>query len=415
MPGADASVADWLAYQEQLHARPIDMGLERVAEVARRLGLLPNRTFTLTFAGTNGKGSSATLASLICREAGLRTGLYTSPHLYRYQERIRIDGEPVADAMLCQAFRAIEQARREISLTYFEFGTLAALWCFAQAQVQVQVLEVGLGGRLDAVNIVDADAAVVVSIGLDHQDLLGPDRESIGFEKAGVFRAERPAVCADPDPPRSVVQTAERLGARLWLKGRDFEYSGGADRWTWSGPGQRWVDLPLPGLPGDAQLRNASGVLAALLAVRDRLPVSEAAIRAALPRLQLPGRCEHRGQRILDVGHNAESAVVLAEHLRQLPDRGKIRLVLGMLSDKPVEAFAAALAPCVAESFFASLPPPRGLPAMELRQRASLGGLRGEAYSSVADALQAAEAASASEDWTVICGSFLTVAAVGNG
>ncbi|MDB5987968.1 MAG: bifunctional tetrahydrofolate synthase/dihydrofolate synthase, partial [Nevskia sp.] len=257
--------------------------------------MLPASAVTLTVAGTNGKGSSVTLASAIYRAAGYRVGRYTSPHLLDYNERVAIDDVPVADLALCRAFAAIEQARAEIQLTYFEFGTLAALWLFREARVDVQVLEVGLGGRLDAVNIVDADCAVVTNIGLDHLDWLGHDYEQIGYEKAGIFRAARAAICVQAAPPVSVVRVAAEIGAPLAVLGRDFQFQPQADgrSWNWSDAhGKHYDALPLPGLEGRVQLDNAAGVLAAVEALQSRVPVMSDAIRRALPQLQLRGRYE---------------------------------------------------------------------------------------------------------------------------
>ncbi len=410
-PRPEWGLAQWLAWQEQLHPRGIDLGLERVQRVAARLGLPGTGVRTLTVAGTNGKGSSATLAALIYRSAGYRVGLYTSPHLLRYNERIWIDGAPVADDALCRAFGQIELVRGDESLTYFEYGTLAALWLFQQARVDVQVLEVGLGGRLDAVNIVDPDCAVITNIGLDHTDWLGPDRESIGAEKAGILRPGRPAICVEADPPRSVVAAAADRKALMQVFSRDFGYEASATGWRWWGRDRGIAELPMPGLSGVAQLRNAAGVIAAVESLQAQLPVPDAAIRAALPALSLPGRFERRKQFILDVAHNVEAAAVLVENLKAESIAGRIHLVLGMLRDKPVESFCGMLAPLVGTTRFASLPPPRGLSAQELSARASTAGLQGGCHASVAEAIAAARASAGSEDRILVTGSFLTVAA----
>lgn len=409
-PSADATLADWLVYQERLHPKEIELGLDRVREVAARLALPQAGIPTLTIAGTNGKGSSATLAASIYRQAGYRVGLYTSPHLLHYNERIAIDGVAASDASICAAFAAIEMARENTPLTYFEYGTLAALWLFRESGVGVQVLEVGLGGRLDAVNLVDTDVALITSIGLDHMDWLGNDRERIGREKAGIFRAGRAAICADPQPPASIAAYAAELGAPLQNIDRDFHIQRDGDGWHWHSDARRLERLPLPGLPGDAQLRNASGVLAAIEALQSRLPVDQPAIRQALSRLKLPGRFQRHGRWILDVAHNAEAAEVLAENLRDAGITGKIRLVLGMLADKPVEAVGAALAPWVEQAWFVSLPPPRGLDAETLAQRSRAGGLAGIACVDIADAMRAARAVTMVDDVVVVTGSFLTVA-----
>ena len=411
-PAADARLADWLSYQERLHPRAIELGLERVRSVALRLGLLPSTAVTLTVAGTNGKGSSTTLAAGIFSAAGYRTGRYLSPHLVRYNERIAIDGVEASDESLCAAFAAIEQARGEIPLTYFEFGTLAALKLFRDAGCTVQVLEVGLGGRLDAANIVDADCALITNIGLDHQDWLGPDREAIGREKAGIARANRPAVIAEAEPPAALVETLQGLGARAIRAGRDYAIERGSGDWRWCPlQGPALDALPPPALAGDFQYANAAGVLAAVRALESQAPVTVAAIRAALSGMRLPGRFERRGRHVLDVAHNEEAAQVLADTLRAEPVRGRTLLVLGMLSDKPVEAVCAALATVVDAAWFASLPPPRGLEAEVLAARAAASGLCGRAAGDVEAAVRAAQAAAAAGDRIVICGSFLTVSA----
>ena len=404
------SLAEWLQWQESLNPRSIELGLDRIGRVARRLGLPDAGIRTLTIAGTNGKGSSATLAALALRKTGYRTGLYTSPHLLRYNERIVIDGAPAPDGDLCRAFRAIETARREIPLTYFEFGTLAALWLFREAQSQAQVLEVGLGGRLDAVNLVDADVALITNIGLDHMDWLGPDRESIACEKAGIMRAGRPAIYADPQPVAAIAAIADSLGVPLQQLDRDFSFSVQKTTWHWRGPGQALCDLPMPALRGANQLRNASGAIAAL--AHFPLPVPDAAIREALPDLQLAGRYQRVGHVILDVGHNAEAAAVLADNLLQDRAGGRIFVVLGMLSDKPVEAVGHELARCASRVFLGTLPGPRGLSAVALAHRLQDTGLSCEICADIPAAFANACDAAKKGDWVVVTGSYLTVAAV---
>ncbi|HUS24541.1 MAG TPA: bifunctional tetrahydrofolate synthase/dihydrofolate synthase [Candidatus Binatia bacterium] len=411
LPHSAWSLADWLAYQEALHPKSIALGLERVAQVAHRLGLPERRIRTLTVAGTNGKGSSATLAAGIYRAAGYRVGLYTSPHLLRYNDRIAIDSVPASDELLCRAFAAVEQARGDTLLTYFEFGTLAALWLFREARVEVQVLEVGLGGRLDAVNLVDADAMLITNIGLDHTDWLGPDRESIGREKAGILRAGRPAVLVERAPPASIAAAGAALGVELTQLGREFDFEPRAQDWRWHGGGQELDALPKPGLAGAVQMQNASGVIAAVNALQPLLPVQPEAIRAALPLLRLPGRFQREGRLILDVAHNTEAAAVLADNLRALLPSGRIWLVLGMLADKPVESFARQLAPLVHHAFLAGLPGPRGLSAGELAARSREVGWDAEQCGDVAEALARARAQADDQDWIVVTGSFLTVAA----
>jgi dihydrofolate synthase/folylpolyglutamate synthase len=409
-PDQQWTLADWLRWQESLNPRAIELGLERARAVAQRLGLLDFSRPTLTIAGTNGKGSSATLAALILQESSYRVGLFTSPHLLHYNERVAINGTPASDADLCRAFLAIEHARGDTRLTYFEFGTLAALWLFREAGVDAQVLEVGLGGRLDAVNIVDADVALITNIGLDHTDWLGPDRRSIGFEKAGILRSGRPAVCVDDAPPDTILQHAKAVMAPLLLLHRDFDFSAGANGWNWRGPGGDLHDLPMPGLRGAMQLRNAAGVIAALRQLS--LRVTEAAIRRALPALKLPARYQRIGDVVLDVAHNAEAAAVLADNLLAEHRDGRNLLVLGMLSDKPVEAVGHVLARCAQRVFVGTLPGPRGLSAGVLVQRLQGSGLDCIACADIPAAFAQARSEAQPGDWVVVTGSFLSVAAV---
>lgn len=406
------SLSDWLEWQERLNPRAIELGLDRSRTVADRLGLLPPACVTATIGGTNGKGSSATLAACIWQAAGYKVGRYLSPHLLRYNERIAIDGVDASDEAICASFAAIDAARGDLPLTYFEFGTLAALWLFREARVDVQVLEVGLGGRLDAVNIVDADAALVTNIGLDHTDWLGPDREAIGVEKAGIFRPGRPAICAEISPPASLRQQASRIAARWQQAGVDFVASRDGDRWHWRASDVRHAALPLPALPGAMQIDNAAGVLALVTALADRLPVGRAAIEAGLRGLSLPGRYQRVAGLIVDVAHNLESAAVLVEQLRADDNGGGVtRVVLGMLSDKPVAAVCARLAGVASRFYCAGLPPPRGLPAERLLEMAAASGVPASGHDNVALALAAARADAGPKDRIVVCGSFLTVAA----
>jgi dihydrofolate synthase/folylpolyglutamate synthase len=410
-PDSRASLDDWLRWQEALHPQAIALGLERVQRVAGRLGLPAPGPRTLTVAGTNGKGSSAALLTEIYRAAGYRVGTYSSPHLLRYNERVAIAGRPLSDAALVEGFQAVEAARDGVPLTYFEFGTLAALWLFRAAGVEVQVLEVGMGGRLDAVNLVDADGALITNIGLDHVEFLGRDRERIGFEKAGILRGGRVAVCVDPEPPASIDRQAAAVGASLWHLGRDYRWQPAADAWNWHGPASRHKKLPPPALAGAIQYRNAAGVIALVTRLQPLLPVPQTALRAGLVRVRLPGRFERRGRVILDVAHNVEAARVLADNLAQVGARG-LHLVVGMLADKPVEGFVQALAPRARRFYFGGLPPPRGLAGPVLRQRAAAAAPDAVVRDSVVEAYQVARAECAEGEMVVACGSFLTVAAV---
>ncbi|MEZ5540525.1 MAG: bifunctional tetrahydrofolate synthase/dihydrofolate synthase [Pseudomonadota bacterium] len=410
------TLAEWLAWQEQLHPRSIDLGLERVTAVARTLDLLQPACPVITVAGTNGKGSSVAMLESVYRSAGYRTGAYTSPHLLRYNERIRIDGHEVADDALCAAFARVDQARGDISLTYFEFGTLAALLLFRQAAPDLLILEVGMGGRLDAVNAIAADVALVTAIGIDHSAWLGADRAAIAREKAGILRAGRPAVCSDPAPPASLLAHAADLGVRCLCLGQAFSHRRHGDGWDWTGWYSRLERLPLPALSGTHQLDNAAGVLAVTELLGSRLPVGRAAIEAGLSTVRLAGRFQivpGSPQLILDVAHNPDGAAMLAGQLRENPVAGRTWLVLGILADKDAAGFVRALEGIVDCWCLAGLADSRGLDADALTQRlAEPGRARAlQRYGSVADALAAAQAAAADSDRIVVTGSFHTVAA----
>ena len=286
MHASNLSLNDWLLRLESMHPKAIDMGLDRVAAVAQLLGLKFSCP-VITVGGTNGKGSTCAMLESILLQGGYRVGLYTSPHLLHFNERARINGEIASDDALCAAFEKVDAARRDISLTYFEFSTLAILLLFVEAGLDAVILEVGLGGRLDAVNIIDADVAIVTSVDLDHQDYLGDTREAIGFEKAGIYRAGRPAICSDPAPPASLIDHATKIGADLWLFGRDFNYSGDRQQWNYGGRSLRRNSLAYPSLRGANQLLNASAALAALEALRDRLPLGAQEVRNGLVMVEI--------------------------------------------------------------------------------------------------------------------------------
>ncbi|QHS11443.1 bifunctional tetrahydrofolate synthase/dihydrofolate synthase [Sinimarinibacterium sp. NLF-5-8] len=403
------SLADWLHWQQTLHSKPIELGLARVRAVAERLNLLTPRALTVTVGGTNGKGSSSTLAAKIYQAAGYKVGLYTSPHLLDYNERVQVNGVTASDARLCAAFADIEAARADIPLTYFEFGTLAALWVFAHENVDVQVLEVGLGGRLDAVNIIDADAAIVTSIGLDHVDFLGHDREAIGFEKAGIFRAQRAAIVGDLAPPQSLLDHARAIGADLQVIRQHFAVHPHGDGFDWENPGQQFKNLPLPGIAGEAQLRNAACVIAAVQALQARAPVGMDALCQALPALRLPGRCDQRGRWIFDVAHNREAATVLADFLAQTPKVLTIG-VLGMLHDKPQAQVIQTLSAQIDAWVLVSLPGARGTAAAQLAAQMPRHA-RVRCCETMQQAMAEAEASAGEQGRIVVTGSFLTVAA----
>ncbi len=404
------SLADWLAYIERQHPQPIALGLDRVLEVFRKLELrIMCPVFTV--AGTNGKGSTCAMLESILRAAGYRTGLYTSPHLCRYTERVRLAGREVDDASLCEAFAAVESARGGVPLTYFEFGTLATFLLFAKAGIEAAILEVGLGGRLDAVNVVDADCAVLTSVGIDHVEFLGATREEIGREKAGIFRPGRPAIVGEPDPPSSVLNT----DANLQLLGREFGYQAQGTQWSYWGPVGKRAGLAHPALRGAMQLRNASAALAALDSLRERLPVAMQDVRRGLAEVSLPGRFQvlpGRPQVVLDVAHNPQAAAVLASNLGDSGYAPETIAVLGILKDKDIAGVVRAMAPRITRWHLASLPGPRGLDS------GSLAGIFSDlkikepvfAHRSVADALSAAKKEAGENDKIVVFGSFLTVA-----
>jgi len=410
------TLSQWLQWQETLHPRKIDLGLDRVAAVAARMGVLLPAGIVITVAGTNGKGSSVAMLESILRAAGYRVGAYTSPHLLRYNERIRISGKDIDDDSLCAAFQVVDDARGDTTLSYFEFGTLAALRLFCDAALDVVLLEVGLGGRLDAVNIIDPDIAMVTSIGIDHVQWLGNDRESIAREKAGIFRHGRPAIGCEVSPPVSLVQAAREIGAHWYGSGDQYHYVPREDSWDWNGPSGSYTGLPPPSLRGSQQLANAAGVLMALDLLQERLPVSETAIRNGLQDVVLPGRCQFLPgavEIILDVSHNPHGAARLAEVLGLSPCSGRTHLVLGMLDDKDVVGFVAELSSVVDHWYPASLDIPRGLSAGELdqRMRGLLSGNRIHPCMDVPTACREAGKNASAGDRIVVCGSFFTVAA----
>lgn len=406
----------WLARLERLHPAAIELGLERVRRVRDAMGLAP--AFPLVVVGgTNGKGSTCAYLEAILGAAGYRTGVYTSPHLLRYNERVRIAGVESADADLVRAFERVDAARGDTSLTYFEFGTLGAMAQFVEAGVDVAILEVGLGGRLDAVNVFDADAAVVTSVDLDHMDYLGDTREKIGFEKAGIYRARRPAICADPAPPASLVEHARRIGADLRCLGSDFAAQRADDHWAFRGREASWADLPLPAMAGSFQLRNAAGALALLDALRGRLPVDAQAVRQGLARARVAGRFQRIAaapEVIVDVAHNPEAARALAEALRERPVPGRTLAVVGMLADKDAAGVIAALSGAI-DAWWASTPDsPRALAAAALAAtlRDYAGGAPVQVQPDVKSALAEARGAAREGDRILVFGSFYTVAAV---
>jgi dihydrofolate synthase/folylpolyglutamate synthase len=413
-------LASWLAYLETLHPKSIAMGLDRVRSVLDRMHVTIDVP-VVTVTGTNGKGSTCAMVDSMLRSAGFHVGLYTSPHLLRYNERVVVDGTPVADDALVAAFNEVENARiasePPTPLTYFEFGTLAAFALFSRARLDAVILEVGLGGRLDAVNLVDADVAVLTSVDLDHLDYLGTTREDIGREKAGVFRPGRPAICADPDPPRSVLGHANAIGATLLRAGLDFGAVAEGKQWRYFGPGGPLFGLPHPALRGDYQLGNAAAAIATLACLRDRLVVPTSAIREGLTRVELPGRfmvLPGRPAIVLDVAHNPHAARALAACLGSMGFHPQTTAVVGMLADKDLDGVIAALRARIDRWYVTSLPGPRGARADLLRDRLVAAGVNPNAirtFSDVEDAYEAAAADADEADRIVVFGSFLTVAA----
>jgi dihydrofolate synthase/folylpolyglutamate synthase len=421
---------DWLAHCEQIHPKGIDMGLERVRKVAQRLGLA-FKCPVIMVAGTNGKGSTCAMLEAVLLEAGYRTGVYNSPHLVHFEERGRIRGDVVSAASLLPFFEAVERARLQadaaddadakgvISLSYFEFTTLVFLKLLADAFLDVAILEVGLGGRLDAVNIVDADCAVITSIDLDHMELLGNDRESIGREKAGIMRAGKPVVVSDPVPPQSVLQAAADLGADVWRFGHDFNFSGDKLQWGWAGRGRRYSGLAYPALRGANQLVNAAGVLAALTAVRDLLPVTAQAVRVGLSMVELPGRFQivpGQPTLVLDVAHNPHSVAALAENLDAMGFYPCTHAIFGAMADKDLAPMLARLEPLVDRWYFTDLPTPRAATGADLASRwqpiQKRADVTADAFASPRLALDAAVAAAKPTDRIIVFGSFYTVGGV---
>jgi dihydrofolate synthase/folylpolyglutamate synthase len=407
---------DWLEWQQRLHPTTIELGLERVSRVLARTGWQRPRVPVITVGGTNGKGSTVALLDAVLRAGGHRVATFTSPHLVDYRERIRVDGMQVSAASLVAAFERIADALAQDSLTFFEFNTLAALLVFETACPGVILLEVGLGGRLDAVNVVDPDVAIVVSVGLDHMEFLGPDLESIGREKAGIFRAGRPAVFGTPQPPQTLRAHAAALGANLWVRGEHFEArSTGPDTWDFAVAGTVvHAALPQPALPGPIQQANAATVLAALELLVPRLPVPRAAVVAGLQSVRLAGRFQRvadaRGfEWVFDVAHNPAAAATLAASLRAVPVEGRTLAVCGMLGDKDVPGVLGSLDGAIDAWFAASSAGPRAIDDIELARRGRAAGVVMTPAGDIPEALHRAAVAARPGDRIVVLGSFHTV------
>ncbi len=414
IPQATSPLTTWLSYLGNLHTKAIDMGLERVGELGRQLNLLNPATKVITVSGTNGKGTTCHTLESIFLAAGLKVGVYSSPHLVRYTERVRIQGKEATEHDFCRVFAAIEAQRGDISLTYFEYGTLAALQLFKEAALDVVILEVGLGGRLDATNIVDADIAAITSIALDHTDWLGADREHIGREKAGIFRRGRFAVVGEDDMPHSIADVAEELGTKLFRRGVDWHFTQHENSWDWVSGEQQFQMLSVPHLPL-ANAATAMGVIHCLLQQDDKISrsINEQAIHAGLRNARLPGRFQivrENPRIILDVAHNPHAAAYLVQKLSELPRSpdSHIRAVVGMLGDKDIAGTLVCLARQIDEWYCASLHELRGAEAEVLSGHL----MHARTFPDVETAWQQAIKDASVQDIIVVCGSFHTVAHV---
>ncbi|MDT8998792.1 bifunctional tetrahydrofolate synthase/dihydrofolate synthase [Paucibacter sp. APW11] len=421
---AQIRLDDWLAHCERLHPKEIDMGLARMHQMRDRLGLHFDVPVVMV-AGTNGKGSTCAMLEAIALQAGYRVGLYQKPHLVHFQERCRVGGAPVEAESLLAHFEAIEAARGELALTYFEFTTLAIMRRLAAEPLDLVILEVGLGGRLDAVNAIDADCSVITSIDLDHTEYLGPDRESVGREKAHIMRAGRPVIVSDPLPPASIAAYAAEVGADLRQLGRDFSYSGDRQQWNWVGRSKRFSGMAYPALRGVNQLLNASGVLAVFEALHQRLPISAQAVRTGLALVELPGRFQvvpGQPMLVLDVAHNPHAVAALAQNLDQMGFFPHTHAVFGAMADKDLATILGRIAPLVDSWHFTDLPLPRAATAAALAQafetERTAGRLRCPQALAMAqhanpmEALQAAAADAEPADRILAFGSFHTVGGV---
>ena len=413
------TLSEWLDRIEQMHPADVELGLERVAAVRDRMAIsLPG--LVVSVAGTNGKGSVCAMLEAIALESGFRVATYTSPHFIDFNERARINGEPAADEDLVAAFETVEAARQGVALTYFEFTTLAIVWLFAARSPDLTILEVGLGARLDAVNLFESDCAVVTCVDIDHTSFLGNTREKIGWEKAHIYRPGKPAICADPLPPNSVIEHAEKIGADLWLFGRDFNYNGDRQQWAYAGRNQRRNSLAYPALRGANQLLNASAALAVLEALKSQLPVTQQAVRTGFATVTLPGRCQMlagRPQVVLDVAHNPHAAAHLAANLDNMGFFPFTYAVFGTMADKEVDRILDAMGDRIDHWLVVDLPTPRAIDAEELAARLQARGFGQEGERTVTTfkdarlALAKAHERAEEADRIVVFGSFYTVAA----
>jgi dihydrofolate synthase/folylpolyglutamate synthase len=413
---ADFDLNDWLAFIEALHPKDIEMGLGRVNQVKQRLNLKTDFP-VITVAGTNGKGSTCAMLEHIYQAAGYRVASYSSPHLLRYSERIRVGSLEISDADLIIAFQAIEDARQEIQLTYFEYGTLAAMWHFCAAKVDVAILEVGLGGRLDAVNVFEPSCAIVTSVDLDHMDFLGDTRELIGAEKAGIFRKNVPAICGELNPPQSLIDYAQKTGALLKCVQRHFSFESQQNHWRYLADDVALDHLPIPALIGDFQLYNASCVIAAIQSLQNVLPVSQAAIEAGLLTVRLHGRYQYLSSKpdvILDVAHNPHAAKSLASNLKKTRTSGKTIAVFAMLADKDITGVVNAIANEIDDWYVSGVSHVRGADGAKVKELilSELPNASISLFGEVADAYAQACIDANENDRIIILGSFFTVAEV---
>ncbi len=409
---------DWLAWQQTLHSQKIELGLDRIADVANALGIMQPKYQTVTVAGTNGKGSIVAVLESIYHQAGYRVGSYTSPHLLRYNERIKVEQQCVDDETLCRAFNFVDKARGEISLSYFEFGTLAAMQIFNDVELDVAIYEVGLGGRLDAVNILDTDLAIVSSIGIDHVQWLGATRESIGLEKAGIFRSKRPAICGDKEPPKNLIKYAQDLEADLYLINNDFYYQRNSNEtWSFQSSKLNWENLPMPSLYGGTQVSNAATALMGLLTIDDKLPVTRESVEQGLSTINLLGRFQRIAgpcEIILDVAHNLDSAKVLVKNLQELEPVSKTYAVFAVLADKDIDGIIDAVKENIDKWFISRLESDRALDCetLQYKLKQHCPGCIMQPYPSISEAYMAAEQHADGSSRILVFGSFLTVAEV---
>ncbi len=409
---------DWLKWQQTLHSQKIELGLDRIAEVANALDILQPNYQVITVAGTNGKGSIVAILESIYHQAGYRVASYTSPHLLHYNERIRVEQKNIDDETLCKAFDLVDQARGEISLSYFEFGTLAAMQIFNDVQPDVAIYEVGLGGRLDAVNILNTDLAIVSSIGIDHVQWLGTTRESIGLEKAGIFRSHRPAICGEEEPPESLVKYAQELDSKLYLINKDYSYHRNENQtWSFNSSKLNWENLPIPSLYGDTQVSNAATALMGLLSIDNKMPVTRQSVDRGLNNINLLGRFQrisNSREIILDVAHNLDSAKVMVKNLQDLDPVAKTYAVFAVLADKDVDGIIDSVKGLIDKWFISQLDTERTLNCKKLQKilKQNCPDCNVQDYPSISEAYLAAKQAAGNSSRIVVFGSFLTVAEV---